>query len=257
MRKWTAMIAAVVMALLCAAAAAGGIETEEEARKLFESQWIGPNGSIRADCMYGYWEVKVISSDYGTEWDYVCQYDEARKVLVSKDGEKNTKTFIVRDEQGSEADRITGYTNGRAEFALTGEGTLVWTDMVEDAGAGFEYERFGWFANGFASDKYMLNIYWWDGDEEADNAGMIATVETFEEDAFWTYRQLRYNPENNTLEAALGMKEILEGEGGDAALVTVYEDGTALFSMDSEQNVTWRDDRENAGDGQTFELSNG
>ena len=255
MKKWIAAAAALMMVMLCAVAAAGGTEAEEEARELYESQWVGPGGSVQADCMYGFWEVKVISGDYGTEWEYVCLYDEARKVLVSKEDGKNTKTFIVRDEQGSEADRITEYTDGRAEFALTESGNLVWKDLKEDAGAGIEYEKIGRYADGFASDRYMLNVYWWDGDEEADNAGVIATLETFEEDAFWTYKQVKYNAENNTLEASLGVKEVRNAQ--DEALVTEYEDGTAVFSMDSEHNVYWKDDKENAGEGEIFVQSNG
>ena len=255
MKKWIAVLTALMMVMLCAAAAAGGAEAEEEARRLYESQWVGPGGSVRADCMYGYWEVKVISGDYSTEWDYVCLYDEARKVLVSKDDARNAKTFVIRDEQGSEEDRITGYTDGRAEFALAENGNLVWTDLKEDAGAGIEYEKIGRYADGFASDKYMLNVCWWEGDEEADNAGVIATIQTFEEDAFWTYWQVKYNAENNTLEAALGVKEVRNGQ--DEALITAYEDGTAVFSMDSEHNVYWKDDKEDAGQGEVFEQSNG
>ena len=258
MKKWIAAITALMMAVMCTAALAGGAEAEEEAIGLYDSVWLGSGGSISAVCMYGYWEVDVVNSDESIEWHYVCSYDEARRVLVSGSDRENTKTLVILDEDGSETDRITEYTDGRAEFALTERGTLAWTDMKEDAGAGMEYEKVGWYAPyryRYASDNYFMDVFWADADEDADNAGLIVVVEDFGKNTCWTYHQVKYNAKNNTLEAALGLKEAQEAQ--DSALFPVYTDGTAVFSMDADRNVYWDEQKENAGEGEMFVLGNG
>ena len=142
MKKLTAVILALMLAAVCCAAAlADETEMEQEAVKLFDSDWVGVAGHVSAAYMDGYWSVEVISGDYTVEWDYFCVYDEEKKALVSSDeGYGNTKTVISRDLEGSEIGREVQYSDGQAEFTVNENGKLVWKDLKEDAGAGAEFD---------------------------------------------------------------------------------------------------------------------
>lgn len=260
MKKLMAVILALVLsAVCCAAALADETAEEQEALKLFDSDWVSVAGHVSAAYMDGYWSVEVTSGDYTVEWDYFCVYDAERKALVSSDeGYGNTKTIISRDLEGSEIGREVEYSDGQAEFTVNENGKLVWKDLKEDAGAGAEFEKIGWFAYDFYSEHCTMNIFW-DVDEEEDgtiHAGLKVQIEKAEENSYtsWTY-SAAYNAEDNTLVAFLGTKEVQEAAG--EALATIYYDGEAVFSWDEEGGLHWDDKVEDAGEGEVFERSNG
>ena len=259
MKKLTAILIALMLAVCCTAALAEGNEAEHEAVKLFDSEWVSVAGRVSAAYMDGYWSVEVTSGDYTVEWDYFCVYDEARKALVtSGEGYSSTKTLITRDEEGSEVSREVAYSDGEAEFSINEDGKLVWKDAKEDAGAGAEFERIGWFADDFYSEHYTMTVFW-DVEEEEDgtiHSGLRVQIDGFNENTFtsWNYAAA-YNAEDNTLSAFLGTMEVQEA--ADEALVTIYYDGEAVFSWDEEGGLHWKDMKDDAGAGEVFERSNG
>ena len=267
MKKWMALLTALVMTVLCAAATAEE-KTEtaavnQEALKLFSSEWADGFASIKVYAEEDYWRVYIVNESGSTEWEYSCRFDEAEQALISRDEEANVKTEISIDEEGSEIDRKDVYSDGKARFSLNGEGKLIWKDEKEDAGAAYAFEKIGWFqgvwiAGEDIDSRWELYCYW-DVDEptEAETySGYKVEIERYEGEAYthWTYG-CNYDPENNTLTSFTGTKEFAEKEG--EPISTVYDDGKAKFFMDDEGCVRWTDENENAGEGLQFSMTNG
>ena len=263
MRKWIALLAALGLVFLCAVTMA---EEESmanpEAVRLFSSEWADGLASVRIYAQEDYWRVWISSADCTQEWDYCCRYDEARKALVTADTD-NLKTEIRIDEEGSEIERKEVYNDGRASFFLNEEGKLIWDDEKEDAGAGFAFEKIGWFQGVWISgedldSRYELYCYW-DVEEPSEGeifSGYKVEIERYEGEAYthWVYSCV-YNPENDTLQSLFGHKEYAEREGDP--IVTVYDNGVAEFYFDDEGCIGWKDEIENAGEGLQFNATNG
>ena len=257
MKRWIALLAALVMTLLCAVSLAEEAVVNSEALQLFSSEWADGFTDVRIYAEEDHWRVRITGAGGSTEWDYCCRYDEAQKMLTTLDTD-NVKTEIRIDEEGSEIERKDVYNDGKASFFLNEEGKLIWDDEKEDAGAGFAFEKIGWFAYDFYSEHYTMNVFW-DVDEEEDgtiHAGLKVQIEQDDEQSYtsWTY-SAAYNAEDNTLVAFLGTKEVQEAAG--EALATIYYDGEAVFSWDEEGGLHWDDKVEGAGEGETFMRSNG
>ncbi len=64
----------------------------------------------------------------------------------------------------------------------------------------------------------------------------------------WEYSPL-YTPETGTLSAVLGSKtlETLDLDGNVSSSSTEYEDGEAVFSLDADGHLLWKDQKEDAG----------
>ena len=256
MKKIIAALLALMMALLCVAAMAE--EHENEAQKMFDSAWVCGPSTVEAWYMGGIWEV-VVSVGYGaSKWDYTCIYDEEAKTLVSLDSETNVKSIITIDEEGSEADREVTDTEAKAVFSLNENGRLIWKDEKEDAGAGMEFEKIGWFSGTFACGDYLLDCVW-DVEEPAEgeiHSGYRVSI-TLEEENGRTewYYACAYDPETNTLSAPFGSKEFLPA--GSEAFEIIYDDGSATFCFDDEHNLIWNDETEHTGDDLMFLQTNG
>jgi hypothetical protein len=255
-----ALLAALALLVLCAAAFAEETENyaPEESVGMFDSMWVSDFGEIRAFSMDGYWVVEITARDQTKEWDYLCVYDAEKKALLTEAGGENTKTAIVWDAEGSEANRTVEYTDGAAEFTVNENGKLVWKDAKEDAGAGAEFEKIGWFCGEYACDEFSLSIFW-DIEDDGDGhtySGYRIAVEKMSEGSLtaWAYSG-SYNPETGMLDAFPGIKEFQVKDG--EPFLEEYNDGEAVFSMDAEGSVRWEDKKENAGEGLVFILSNG
>ena len=185
-----------------------------------------------------------------------------QKRLISLDTD-NLKTEIRIDEEGSEIERNELYNDGSASFFLNEEGKLIWDDEKEDAGAGFFFEKIGWFqgvwiAGENIDSRYELYCYW-DTEEPTEGevySGYKVEIERYEDETYthWTYTCI-YDAESNTLQSILGHKEFEEREG--EPIVTVYDDGKAEFSFDDDGFICWKDEIENAGEGLQFNATNG
>lgn len=260
MKKMIAALLALMMALLCAVSVAEEpAETPAtDAQKMFDSAWICGSSTVEAWYMGGIWEV-LVSLNYGaTKWDYTCIYDEEQKALVSLDSEANVKSVISLDEEGSEADREVLDTEAKASFTLNENGRLVWKDEKEDAGAGMEFEKIGWFAGTFACGDYLLDCVW-DIEEPVEGevySGYRVNI-VLEDDngrTEWNYT-CAYDPETETLTAPFGSKEFLPN--GSEAFEIIYDDGSASFFFDEEHNLIWKDDVDHTGDDLLFLQTNG
>jgi hypothetical protein len=267
MKKWTALLIALVMTVLCAAAFAEEEVIESlvnpEAVQLFSSEWVDGFASVKIYAEENHWMVRITSADGATEWDYNCLYNEEQKALVSWDDDVNIKTEIKIDDEGSEIGRREIYTDGKAVFTVNENGKLIWQDEKENAGEGLAFERIGWYQGVWISgdsieSRCELNCFW-DVEQSAEgeiHSGYKVEITKYDGDActIWNYT-CDYNPENNTLKSLLGSKEHSEKEGDP--IVTVYDDGEAAFSMDEEGCVRWNDLKENAGEGLQFSPTNG
>ena len=266
MKKWIALLIALMMTVLCTMALAEE-ETEsavsQEAIKLYSSEWADGYTSAKIYAEEDHWHVWITSADGTVKWDYDCLYDEEQKTLVSIDGAENIKTEITIDEEGSEIDWAEIYNDGKAVFSLNEDGKLIWKDEIKDEGAGLAFEKIGWFqgiwvAGEDLESRYELNCYW---DVEEPTEGEVYSgykVEIIRHEnetiTFWSYA-CAYNAETDTLESALGVKEF-SGEEGEPFTV-VYEDGAAVFFFNDEGCIIWQDENENAGEGLQFNATNG
>ena len=156
---------------------------------------------------------------------------------------------MVHDEEGSETGREILYTDGDAVFTLDEEGYLLWEDRKEDAGAGLRYEKIGWYLGEYECGDYSMSVFWDITDIKVEIEKTEGEVKTV-----WTYTAF-FSPEDGTLRAPSGICEYRELEEGP--FMTVYEDGAAVFSIDEEGNISWTDEKENAGEGLLFAHTNG
>ena len=266
MKKWTALLTALMMIVLCAAGLAEEetkSEVNPEAVELYSSEWADGFTSVKIYAEEDHWRVWIISADGATEWDYCCRYDEAQKTLVSLDDPVNVKTEVTIDKEGSEIGRAEVYSDGKAVFALNQDGELIWTDEKENAGEGFAFEKIGWFQGVWIAGEdidsyYELNCFW---DVEAAAEGEVTSgykveITRNEDEACtcWIYACV-YHPETNTLVSLFGTKEFSGNEG--EPFITVYEDGEAEFYFDDDGCIRWNDKNENAGEGLAFNKTNG
>ena len=260
MKKMTAALLALMMLFLLTAAAAEGTEEDpaQKAQDMFDSAWVSGSAMVEAWYLGGIWEV-VVSTGYGaTKWDYSCIYDEEQQALVSLDGEANVKSIILLDEEASEAGREVVDTEAKARFTLDEHGHLIWNDEKEDAGAGLEFEKIGWFSGTFACGGYLLDCVW-DVEEPAEGevySGYRVSIVLEDEGGRteWNYTCF-YDPETDTLSAPFGSKEFLPD--GAEAYEIIYDDGSATFSFDEEHNLIWNDETEHTGDDLLFLQTNG
>ena len=265
MKKWTALLVALMMTALCAVSLAEetGSTVSPEAIALYSSEWTDGFTSVRIFAEEDHWRVWVVSADGTAEWDYCCLYDAAEKTLKADTDLENTKSIITMDEEGSVTANDVVYTDGAAVFSLNGEGKLIWKDEKEDAGAGFAFEKIGWYEGLWVcgeetGSRYELNCYW-DVEEPGDGnvySGYKVEIERYdgEEYTHWVYSCF-YDAETNTLSSIFGSKEYAEKEGD--AINTVYDDGEAEFSFDDEGCICWKDKVEDAGNGLQFNATNG
>ena len=260
MKKMIAALIALMMILLCVAAIAegGAADPEAESVDMFDSAWVCGSSKVEAWYMGGIWEV-VVSLNYGaSKWDYSCLYDGDQKALVSMDTETNVKSVISLDEEGSEADREVVDTEAKAVFTLDEHGHLIWKDEKEDAGAGLEFEKIGWFAGTFACGDYLLDCVW-DVEEPVEGevySGYRVSILLEEENGKteWSYT-CAYDPETNTLSAPFGSREYLKN--GAEGYEIIYDDGAATFFFDEEHNLIWNDEKEGVGSDLLFQQTNG
>ncbi len=260
MKKLIAALLALMLVLLCAVSVAEepAADPENEIQKLFDSTWVCGSSTVEAWYMGGIWEV-LVSVGYGaTKWDYTCVYDAEQNALVSLDSETNVKSVISLDEEGSEADREILDTEAKAVFTLDEHGHLIWKDVKEDAGAGMEFEKIGWFSGTFACGDYLLDCIW-DVEEPAEGeiySGYRVSIVLEGEGGRteWNYSCF-YDPETNTLSSPFGSKEFLPD--GSEAFEIIYDDGSATFSFDEEHNLIWTDEVEHTGDDLLFLQTNG
>ncbi len=265
MKKKIAALLVLSMVLLCASVSAENTDRiNDPVRDRFDSIWRNGFDTVEINCMDGYWDVEVSLEGDTRIWHYFCVYSAEQDALVSDSSVESQKIAVTRDENGVEIDRTVLSADAKASFSLNEKGKLIWKDEAEDAGAGMEFEKTGWFEGTFVCDNYLLIVNW---DVEVVEDGVFSGYKLVIEqsgeasDITWLY-SCGYNPENNTLEAFTACKEIQEA--GAEAIDSVYdavieEEGKypAVFSWNEEGSLIWTDNLENAGDGLAFMITNG
>lgn len=140
MKKLTAIILVLVLALGCAALA--DEVAMPEAAGDFEGVWQCDRATVAV-----YWEEEgfKVQITWGssawehTEWQYSCYYH----------GEDNTLVAVpfgickeyVYGEDGELVSATEVYNDGEAVFSLDAEGYLIWQDLKENAGEGMRFEK--------------------------------------------------------------------------------------------------------------------
>ena len=140
MKKLTAIILALVLALGCAALAD---EAEmPEAAGDFEGVWQCDRATVAV-----YWEEEgfKVQITWGssawdhTEWQYSCYYHGEDNTVVAVPF--GTRDEYVYGEDGELVSATEVYNDGEAVFSLDAEGYLIWQDLKENAGEGMRFEK--------------------------------------------------------------------------------------------------------------------
>ena len=75
----------------------------------------------------------------GSNWIYLCQYDDASDSLVSLEGAAY-KFDYAYDENGAYSEELA-YDDGAAVFTIDADDRLIWEDQKENAGEGWAFVR--------------------------------------------------------------------------------------------------------------------
>ena len=268
MKKWIAILTALILALCCAAAFAddAAAETDPEALALFDSDWVDGNAHIMFFPLGEEWNVQIENENRTIEWLYTCAYDKEQKALVTIPGEFNAKTRIFWDDEGYQTGRTTEYEDGAASFTVNEEGKLIWRDEKENAGADHAYMRIGWFAGDWECDGADNSLYQiscvWDLEETEEETGIEIhsgyklNIVKYGMDgviSYWDYAGM-YDPETDSLNTFGSKAWQLEEDG---PIENVYDNGSAVFTME-DGFLYWKDaTEEDAGAGLAFHSNNG
>ena len=80
MKRWIALLAALVLALLCTVSLAEEeAVVNPEALRLYSSEWADGFTNMKIYAEEEHWRVLIDSADGSLEWDYCCRYDEEQK----------------------------------------------------------------------------------------------------------------------------------------------------------------------------------
>lgn len=217
---------------------------------MFVSAW--STDGAQADIQYsdGFFQVYVETFDHGykrNEWIYLCTYDADQQALIaSNTGNKN---IYIYDFDTDCESKSTVYQNGSAVFSLDPEGYLVWLDENEDAGKDFLFARMGNYSGIWQCDNISINLY------TTGNAYrcIVSKYDGSSIVAKWTYSCEYDAASGNVISDNRNNKEILIGCDEEGEIYdTVYEDGAAVFSINSDGYLLWNDLKENAGSGLLF-----
>ena len=111
------------------------------------------------------------------------------------------------------------------------------------------------FSGTWLCDKYAVEIDW----EEIGYRILISLANTPSDFTEWEYSGFYDESKQTITTMPFGMRtEVVYNEDGVAeSWNTVYEDGSAIFTLDEDGNLIWTDEKENAGEGLAFVKVNG
>ena len=218
--------------------------------EIFNGTWSTDGAQADIQFLDGFFQVHIETFDCGyesTEWVYLCTYDEHKQALIaSSTGNKN---IYVYDFDTSCETKSTIYQNGSAVFSLHPEGYLMWLDENEGAGQDLLFTKMGDYCGTWQWNNISIDFY-------AIGGTYRCTVSKSEGNsivAIWSY-QCKYDLDSrNVISNSLGRKEILLGYDDEGEIYdTVYHDGSAIFSINSDGYLLWNDLKDNAGSGLLF-----
>lgn len=252
MRNTLLLIAALLVIGLALPTQAGTAAEDQTGIPLFDSLW-GTEQAM-ADIRYsdGVFYVCVEVFDHGeewTEWYYRCGYDAETETLKSDD--QGVKQNCFYDDMTDTVTITREYENGSAAFSIDENGRLIWNDRTEDAGRVFCLTKMGRFEGNWECKDVSITFDAYEGFYRCTiirNDGQDKTTE-------WTCFCL-YDPKSSAAVSDSVSKAIYAGDseedGEDIDCESVYEDGTAVFAIDGNGCLIWKDPQENTGDGCAF-----
>ncbi len=186
------------------------------------------------------------------EWTMSGEMDSTTGVMEYADC---TKKVIVYKTDGSIESETTAYENGkgRINFDLSA-GTLTWEDDEENIADGtvFTYSAFAapadaqTFLGVWGKDRVSAEVT---GCEEEPGTYdvMIHWGSSASEYTQWTYH-CEYDGENLVCSGKGTKTNVVMKENGEAeSEEEVYNDGSAVFSINENGCMTWNDEKEDAG----------
>ena len=252
MKKLFALILALAMLLTAAAFA----EEEEEnfpmpeEAAVFEGMWVNERVSAEIIWEEAGFRVYIEGSSSAAEkstWEYNCLYNEEDSTVASIFA-NGIRTDYVYDEKGEET-FTTAYEDGAAVFSINEKGHLVWKDLKDDNGEDMEFRNL--FTGMWACERATMEI----SCEEEGYKVFINWGSNASEVTEWAYSCTLNFLDNALVAMPFGTRtDIMFDENGkEVSSNTVYEDGKATFALTEEGGLTWKDAKEDAGNGMVFE----
>ena len=256
MKKLTAALLGLMLALcVCCLPALAEEKAGDDAAGAFVSKWVNEEGTVEIVRQDDELKAQIVrGGEYpaATCWEYSVAYDAETGTLVSV--RPGVKLAITFGEEGGFDISETLREGCEAGFALDAQGRLVWQDDMENPGGGEAFAKIGNYdCTVWVCDRASIEIYW---EEEGYKVSVTWASSAFEETE-WMY-SCYYDPETDSLmDPGTGIRsESVYGEGGEMVSHTdVYDDGEAVFSLDADGHLVWKDMKEDAGAGMVFELA--
>ena len=155
MKKLFALILAICLSVTVLSALAeegdviGYYPDDHPESKVFMSTWVAEGGNWRIE-MYGEdgsikpYIVHRLGDNKEDIWEYATELD---KDNINQLTAEPVGLHYKQDTVSGNWD-TTYYEDGNATFVLNENGKLIWNDLKEDAGKGFEFEKIGEFFGG-------------------------------------------------------------------------------------------------------------
>jgi len=254
------ILAIISIAALCVSGTALAEEASPITARDYLGEWVDLNGIRNIDIQErkdgeGYTvHVRMEVSDgikYGyIAWTYGCIFNEESRALKSLSRITSAGDY---DPAGEEEITDTNSNFTDAAFFFDEEGRLIWSDEAEGLDDGMVFQRTpGWnFVGEWQDERVTIGIF-------ETRAGYEVTAAA-SGNAFartvWLYT-CDYDTETDSL---ISNGEIAErydyayDENQAYSQTLVYSDGKAVFSLDQDGFLIWRDQKENAGEGLRFE----
>ena len=182
-------------------------------------------------------------------WDYGCFYYAETNTLRSTP--LGILSSVVYGDNGS-VSATDLYDDGMAVFAIDADGFLIWNDQTADAGKGMKFKKIGnnRFEGTWICDRAAIEIC-------RENEGYKVSIEwgsSAWDNTVWQYSCLYHGDDDTLVSMPFGLRT--EFHYADDDTVTsrdVYDDGSAVFSIDAEGYLHWLDEKEDAGKDMRFE----
>lgn len=217
---------------------------------VFVSLWSTESAEINIRFTDGNYTVTVEKYDHGDEmeiWNYNCRYYAAQNTLIAEHtGTKRISTYDM--DTDSEEEQIL-YQDGSALFFIDAENCLRWEDRVEDAGEGLQFQKMGNYCGQWRCENTVIDFY---------NAGGLYKCDIIMDEGnglilSWDYFCVYEDATGNAVSEFGGKKERIKEDGVEEASEMIYDDGQAIFSIDSDGYLIWQDLKENIGNEWKFE----
>ena len=255
MKKWSAVLAAFLMAILAVCGFAEEAQEPDYAQLHpgvmdYDGYWVDEEGTMLLEILVRLDGVEVLAfrtpgEEEFTSWEYLAEYDDAAKTLFSESGMKSTNR--VQENGLLESQYL--YDDGVARFAIEENGRLTWKDEKEDAGNGLRFIPIGCFEGDYKCGEATIRFRW-TGESYAVDVSM---EESGSVRKLWQYVG-QYDPEKNIVEAQGLFQKLTYQEDGKPDVQAEYEEREvrAVFSMNEQFQLIW-DAEGGEGDGMVFE----